>query len=1120
MAESTVNCSRCGFENPAGMRFCGGCGASLAAAPVAAEEERKTVAILFADICDFTALVAAGDAEETKEKIDACLRMMAEQIVAMGGVVEKFIGDAVMAVFGVPVAHENDAERAVRAGMRLLDQIHWFGASAGLNIELRVGIHAGEVIVSAYEGGPGREHAVFGDAVNVAARLEQTGEAGRVLVSVPVFERTRAIFEYEEVPPLKAKGLTEPLRRFRVESERIVRGKIRGLTGLSAPMIGRNSELGWLLSAYDDVLAERGGRVVAVIGEPGIGKTRLVEEFMRSVAGRRDDTKFFRARCLAYAGGTAYAPLITILKEAAGIKDDMTAETARACLADAVTGLLGSDRIGDIAAVNILESALGFQDVGAGGNSEQVRSQVYVIVEKLLASFAARNPLVLMIEDLHWADESTLGLLQHLTRNLAGARCLMILNTRPPVEYGAALQELLAALERVPGYAGIHLRDLNREESRELVSSLLTIEHLQPEARDFIVARSGGNPFFVEEIIKVLIEKGIVVRRGDGWTTTRDIENLDIPDTIEGVLRARFDSLPREQKRTLQRAAVVGQVFWQRIVDELMEECVKPYLQALEKRDLIRQRLESAFDDDLEYMFKHALLHDTVYKSVLRRVRRALHLKVAGWLEEYAPDRRDEYLALLAYHFEMGGERERAAFYYLRAGRRSAALFANEDAKRFYGRAAGLSAEPQSLFDAYLGWAEMCARTDVSDEAVAHYESARAYAATVEADADIIRRIGDIYEKRSQYGPAMEYYQWASEILASASPNLARVKLNHSIAWVMHLRGESARADEYALRAEQELIALGREDVEAERVRSSLFNLWGNIYSEKSDINASRRYYELTRAVHEKLGNLFGVCTVLNNMSINEIHAGRYDEALSLLQHSYDLAGRTGFRFSQAVNCCNFGDSYYDLGAYDRAVEYYGLYLEINAAVGNRLGDGYAYLGLGNVARARGDFGDAQAYTRKSIAIFKELGAARLVWAAKLALTMIQTEAKGYGDGEFSFASFAREGQEGFIMYCELVSAARLARRRPLTDDEKAKVVDLLRRADILNGDVLRAIERFEVAAARTVLYRALGDMSGAVAAAKLARITAAAIRPGVPDGELRRGFDERIARELPLIAD
>jgi class 3 adenylate cyclase len=644
-------CPSCGAEVSDDARFCPNCGHQLgeASAPL---EERKLVTIVFADVTGSTTLGERLDPERLSEVLTTYFSAMREEIEAEGGPVEKFIGDAVMAAFGVPVAHEDDAARALRAALRMQSRLEHvneeLAASHDVRLQIRVGVNTGEVLATPHPK-PG-EAMVTGDAVNVAARLQTSAEPGRVVAS----ERTaRAVrgFRFEDLGDLELKGKEASVRALRLVGEGPLVQE-RGVPGLRAPMLGRDSELAFLQTVYRRVVTEARPNLVTVYGDAGVGKSRLSAEFLTWTEGADSTPTVVRGRCLPYGEGVTYWPLAEILKGRAGVLDTDDPELALGKIRALGIGLLGADVAQDpVRATAALAYTVGLEDPDVPLRDlepRRVRSEVHSAWRSFFSALALSGPVVVIVEDIHWADPAFLDLLEELAERVEGPT-FFLCPSRP---------ELTASRPAWGGgrrnFSSVTLEPLSAADSQRLVEALLTISDLPRSVQDRILLHAEGNPFFLEEIIRHLIDEGHIVREGGRWRAKAGIEQASIPDTVQTVLAARIDLLDPPQKRVLQGAAVVGRVFWPGPVRSLLNgdaEIIDETLATLEDRELVLSRLGSSIEGEPEYIFKHVLTRDVAYESLPRRERATAHESVARWIEGSAGERAREFEELLAYHY-------------------------------------------------------------------------------------------------------------------------------------------------------------------------------------------------------------------------------------------------------------------------------------------------------------------------------------------------------------------------------------------------------------------------------------------------------------------------------------
>jgi len=637
-----IACPACGAENPDGHKFCGQCAAPLVP-PAAHPEERKVVTTLFCDLVGSTAMGEAADPED----VDALLRRyndLARQVVeSHGGTVEKFIGDAVVAVFGVPVVHEDDPERAVRAGLRLVDAVEELSPVAGHPVQVRVGINTGEALVRLDVTPGSGETFLTGDAVNAGARLQSAAPPMGVVVGQATHDLTDKVIVYERLEPVAAKGKREPLAAWLATSP-VARTGAHAFER-ATPFVGRTVEISFLSALLDQAADTASPQVTLVVGEPGIGKSRLVAElFARVGAGSRRVT-WTQGRCLPYGEGVTFWALAEIVKAHAGILDTDDREAVETKLEAVLPE--GEDRPWFR---ERLRALLGLEAAPAE------RDENFTAWLRFLEDLASRNVTVLVIEDLHWADEALLAFVEHVASHVADVPLLLVATARPEL------------FERHPAFASssrvnrVSVQPLSTGETERLVDSLL--RETANGVRDTIVRHSEGNPFYAEESARVLADRmAAPVPAAVGRTTAPD-DRAALAPTIQAVIAARLDTLPGDLKALLADASVVGETFWDGALaaaGERPAEEVDAGLHALIERQLVHRVRSSSMAGEREFAFGHALARDVAYGELPRAARARRHAAVAAWLEGKAGDRVDDLAEILAHHYATALELARAA---------------------------------------------------------------------------------------------------------------------------------------------------------------------------------------------------------------------------------------------------------------------------------------------------------------------------------------------------------------------------------------------------------------------------------------------------------------------------
>jgi adenylate cyclase len=653
-----------------------------------ADVERRTVTVLFADLSGFTALGERFDPEVIREFQTDLFDEIAAVVYAHEGFVEKFVGDAVLAIFGAPLTHEDDPERALRAALAMRERMEGINERwvhrLGEPLQLHIGINSGPVVAGQMGTAEGGAYSVTGDTINTASRLQNAAEPGQVLVSGTTYRLAREAFDFRKLKSLTVRGKREPVTAYELQRARLFPGSGRGVHGLDAPLVGRAAEIR-KLKAVAKALGGGNGQLVVVSGEAGIGKSRLMAEWHRSLG---EGVRWLEGR--SYAGGTAvpYGPFADLTRRYVGITDEDTEARAGARLRQTLQRVLPGGLEGRALISSMLGMRLEPEEAQhlATHSPQELQSRLFALVEDMLRRLAQERPTVLVLEDLHWADATSLDLMQHLLP-LVRQVPLAIVGVLRLGE--AEIPWLPDVLERYADrLTHLQLLALGRDSTVTLVDELLAGSGGLPKAvQELIVGKAEGNPFFVEEVIRTLIERGALERSDQGgWAVTDRIEGMTVPDTLQGVLMARLDRLGRETKRVAQQAAVIGRVFQQRVLMKVAEDVARleADLSHLEREELIR---ELRRDPDLEYIFKHALTQEVAYETLTAPQRRELHARVGAALEELVADRIGEYQAILGGHFLRGEVWDKAAAYYRDAGDAAARLHAYAEASAHYANA-------------------------------------------------------------------------------------------------------------------------------------------------------------------------------------------------------------------------------------------------------------------------------------------------------------------------------------------------------------------------------------------------------------------------------------------------
>jgi class 3 adenylate cyclase len=669
-----MKCPKCQTDNPGGAKFCIECGHKFGE-ELSIVGERKQVTVLFSDLSGYTAMSERLDPEEVKNIISRIFGEIAQVVVKYDGSIEKFIGDAVVALFGVPKAHEDDPVRALRAAREIHEIVdamsHQFESKVGKPLSMHTGINTGLVVtgeVTMEKGTLG----VTGDTVNVASRLSGLAKPGEILVGEDTYRQAEGLFNFAPLTPVSVKGKAEPIRACRVLSLKEEPTKTHRLSGLRAELIGRKVEMSQLKEAAQRLL-EGKGAIFYITGDAGTGKSRLVEEFKATLDLNR--IQWREGHSYAYASNIPYFPLMDLLSRAWQIEDGDSQERLKQKIEAGITNLMGDGKevipfIGSLYSIKYPE----IENI----SPEYWKMKLHESIQVIVSALTRRAPAVLCLEDLHWTDPSSIELLRTILLKF-NYPALFLCVSRP--QFSLFTSQQLSGIGKF--YYEMRLQDLSPTEAQGMVESLLKTEAIPADLRNFIQRKAEGNPFYLEEVINSLIETETLTEKDNTWVLTRPLTGIDIPSNVQGVISARLDRLEKETKRILQEASVIGRVFLYEILKRITElkEQIDRSLHGLERLDLIRTR---TLDPDLEYIFKHALTQEVVYNGLLKKERQVIHEKIANVMEELFRERLPEFYETLAYHYKQGQSYLKAVDYLMKAGEKCYERYTIEESHQYY----------------------------------------------------------------------------------------------------------------------------------------------------------------------------------------------------------------------------------------------------------------------------------------------------------------------------------------------------------------------------------------------------------------------------------------------------
>ncbi len=909
------------------------------------ELQRKQVTVLFMDVVASTQIALELDPEINLEIMDQALERLAGPIEANGGRVARFMGDGFMAVFGAEVVHENDAEMAVRAaiGIQQLADRHARMLSETRAIEgfqVRIGVNTGLVALGGATEG---EDTMAGPTVNLAARLEKAAPPGGILVSHDTYLQVRDEFTAVQQAPVQAKGFRSAVAAYLIE------GPIQAPDfGEAAPeaarhlrLVGRDLELSQLQAAFESSRAEHRSSLVFLVGESGLGKSRLLDEFRRWLQAHESPVDFFHSRVIRQVEETPYAMLRDLFTFRFGIPHDDSGEQVRVKLQSGLARPFQAD--GEMKS-HLIAALLGYDDpdsphlIGVRADPGQLRDRGRHYLAEFVRSVATRTPTVILLDDVHWSDAQSLEVLLAVWENCQDVPLMVVCATRSDLFLRHPIFEE-ASRRRAAGLRRIDLPPLSEEACVELVNQALRdVEDLPDLLRTRILARSEGNPYYVEELIRILREDGVLSfdEPSGRWVVDEErLQSARVPPTLTAVLQARLDSLPAQEKLLLQRASIAGRVFWDRLVSAIEEPPaqVGSQLVLLVDRQMLDAHPESLFPACREFAFRHGLLHEVIYETVPLRSRPPYHAAVAGWLEASAreADREDEFAARIGQHYQDGALPHRAAEWFVRAGERSTSQGAYAEARRYFDRAL-LALDPS---DVEMRWRALLGRNEAHG-VLGEVERRR-------ADDDALVKLAQQTGEDAKLAEAYHRHGWMASVHGDAHQALESFQLALAAA---------RRADDGMLEAQ-------------------LLSGMGFLHTQAGDLEEARTSVEAADAVARELGDEITLARTLVNATAFYSAIGDYASVVRLLGEQTAITHRLGNFLGESTALINLGYGYLMLGQFGLARQTLEAALDLTESIGARRYAASAQLNMALAAVRVGDPDEALELLEEAYSVLK-----------------------------------------------------------------------------------------------------------------------------------------------------
>jgi class 3 adenylate cyclase/predicted ATPase len=907
-------------------------------------QQRKLITILFADVSGSTAMAETMDHEIVNEVINSLWSRVDKAIIDHGGRIDKHIGDAVMALYGTPTAYEDDPERAIRSALQIQTEIlDWKNELSETysnyrtqiqNIHLRIGINTGPALLGTV--GLTNEYTAIGDTVNLASRVETAAPKGGILITHNTHQLVRGVFDVTELEPITVKGKSEPIRVYTVQSvkPRSFRDTTRGLEGIETRTIGREAELAQMQSVFKDTVSTNQTHLFTIVAEAGIGKSRLLFEFGKWLESLKQPVQILKGRAVQESANIPYSLLRGILSPTFDIYENDRASIARQKLETGIQRIW-HDRENTIQYAHFIGHLIGLDYSsspylrGILGDARQIRDQAFHYITQLFATLAKDQTLVLFLEDIHWADSGSLDLIDTFMEKQQNLPVLIVSLTR------STLFEQRPDWGKSPARSqSLELFPLSEADTRLLIAEILQkVPAIPKEIEELIVEKAEGSPFYVEELIKVLLEGGVILRGEKQWSVElKRLSGLKVPATLTGLLQARLDSLVPNVRETLQQASVVGRVFWVDIIGHMhnpevkQTESITPIkdrIGTLRSKELIFNYEETASKEAMEFIFKNQILHDVTYESVLLKLRPLYHSQAAEGLVQIGGERVNEFAGRVGEHYERAEAWIKATEWYIRAGRQAQSTYASDLAIHYYQKALdflnkhGGQEHLQSKLDVLQWMGEVLNWLARYSEAINIYDSMLNAAETEVDEKAQFRALLGLSASHSFQGD----HQLALEHATRAEELARKADAKYEVATAQRLQGNAyyrlGDAQTTLTKVEQALATLTELDNKNDMARC--LNLLAAVNYISGRLDEAKSYWERSLKIFQDLGNRREGMDLLSNLGVVADGLGDYEAALKWYDNALTVARETGYKNGEIVFLTNRGSEHVALGNYESA---------------------------------------------------------------------------------------------------------------------------------------------------------------------------------------------------------